>query len=361
MIDHRAPDLDARWPMGDGTAVDFGAGWTPRAIVTVDTEEEFDWNGPFTRGKHGLRHVSALPRFQAFCTSHAVKPIYLVDYSIVQDPAAAEMLRGWCADDLADVGVQLHPWVSPPFEEAVNVRNSYACNLPPQLERRKFAQLYEAIVENIGVESKIYRAGRYGAGPASPAILREFGLDCDTSVRSLFDYRGQGGPDYARTPLAPYWLRAGTLAELPVTSVLAGLIGARGAGLFRASENRPNMRAALSRLGLVERIALTPEGISQDKALQALDAAIDQRLPLLTFSFHSPSLAPGHTPYVQTEADVERLYGWWDALLTACAARGVRPIDLAGLRARIHGNKALASAAARPLTARAVRACSSVG
>ena len=359
-MQQRVPPVDPRWPLGDAKPVDFGPDWRPRFIVTVDTEEEFDWNGPFTRDAHGLKHVLAMPRFQGFCERSGVRPIYLVDYPIAADAAAAEMLGGWCKAGRADVGVQLHPWVSPPFDETVSVRNSYACNLPPELERRKFALLYEAIERHIGVESKIYRAGRYGAGPATPAILREFGLDCDTSVRSLFDYRGQGGPDYARTPLSPYWLIDGALAELPVTSVLSGLIGPKGAALFRSGEDRPNLRAVLSRLGLVERIALTPEGISADKAIAAVDAALAQRLPLLVFSFHSPSLAPGYTPYVRSEADLEALYRWWETLFAHCASRGIAPMALDELRASLF-DKPLAPAPHPPLTAGTVRACSSVG
>ncbi len=359
-MDQRQPPCDPRWPIGDGGPVDFGPDWRARFIVTVDTEEEFDWDGPFTRARHGLNHITAMPRFQSFCERSGVRPIYLVDYPIATDGVAAEMLSGWCGAKQADVGVQLHPWVSPPFDESLSVHHSYACNLPSELERRKFGTLFEAIERNIGVESKIYRAGRYGAGPATPAILREFELDCDTSVRSLFDYRGQGGPDYAGTPLAPYWLERGKLAELPVTSMLVGLAGPKGAGLFRASETRPNMRAVLSRLGLVERIALTPEGISSDKAIQAVDAALSQRLPLLVFSFHSPSLAPGYTPYVRSEADLDVLYHWWEQLFAHCAARGIAPIGLGDLRAGLN-DKALAPGTRPPLTAGTVGACSSVG
>ena len=359
-MDQREPPCDPRWPLGDGVPVDFGPKWRPRFIVTIDTEEEFDWNGPFTRDGHDLQHVAAMPRFQRFCEHHAVRPIYLVDYPIATDGAAAEMLSGWCRGGQADVGVQLHPWVSPPFEKAVSVHNSYACNLPPNLERRKFAALYEAIERHVGVESKIYRAGRYGAGPASPAILGEFGLDCDSSVRSLFDYRGQGGPDYSGAPLAPYWLKRGTLAELPVTSLLSGLLGPKGAGLFHANGTRPNLRAVLSRLGLVERIALTPEGISAGKAVAAVDAALAQKLPLLVFSFHSPSLAPGYTPYVRSTADLETFYAWWETVFAHCAARGIAPITLDALRTGLHA-KALASGTRPPLTAETVGACSSVG
>ena len=56
----------------------------PRFIVTVDTEEEFDWSGPFTRDRHGLSHLRAIDPFQKLCENNGVKPIYLVDYRLPQ-------------------------------------------------------------------------------------------------------------------------------------------------------------------------------------------------------------------------------------------------------------------------------------
>ena len=58
---------------------------TPRFIVTVDTEEEFDWHAPFTRDRHGTTHVGAIDRFQHLCDAHDVRPVYLVDYPIAND------------------------------------------------------------------------------------------------------------------------------------------------------------------------------------------------------------------------------------------------------------------------------------
>ena len=84
-------------------------------------------------------------------------------------------------------------------------------------------------------------------------------------------------------------------------------------------------RGLLARLGLLERIPLTPEGVAADEALKAIDIAIDNGLPLLVFSFHSPSLRPGHTPYVRDEDDLDRFYAWWRASFDTLARRGVRP------------------------------------
>jgi len=54
-------------------------------------------------------------------------------------------------------------------------------------------------------------------------------------------------------------------------------------------------------------------------------------VPVLVFSMHSPSLAPGHTPYVRDAAGVEALYAWWAAVFAHLAARGARPVTAADI------------------------------
>ena len=95
------------------------------------------------------------------------------------------------------------------------------------------------------------------------------------------------------------------------------------------------MRGVLARTGLLERIPLTPEGITAEEALRGVDIAIDEGLPVLVFSFHSPSLAPGHTPYVRNEADLDALYDWWRALFTHLEKRGVKPTSVADIMASV--------------------------
>ena len=297
----------------------------PRFIVTVDTEEEFDWNAPFTRDGHGTTHVGAIDRFQQLCDLHNVRPAYLVDYPIASDAAAVKLLGGYVVEARADVGVQLHPWVNPPFTEEPCVHNSYACNLPPELERAKLTALHALIVKRFGVKPQIYRAGRYGAGPNSRKILHDLGVSMDTSVRSLFDYTGQGGPNYADCPLYPYWINEGELFELPLTTVFSGALQSAGKMIFSRAFQSLTSRGLLARTGMLERIALTPEGIPAEKAIQAIDIALDQQIPILNFSFHSPSLAVGHTPYVRNNGELERFYDWWVQVFAHLDARGVKP------------------------------------
>ena len=63
----------------------------------------------------------------------------------------------------------------------------------------------------------------------------------------------------------------------------------------------------------------------------AVVGALPQGLPVLVFSFHSPSLAPGHTPYVRSEADLDAFYDWWRGVFAYLQRRGVRPSSVSDL------------------------------
>jgi hypothetical protein len=327
----RIPDLPS-----PGDAVRFRAGFGQRFLVTVDTEEEFDWSAPLRREGHGVVAVDRLARFQAFCEGNGVVPLYLLDHPVATAPAAAEALRTAVARGRAEIGVHLHPWLSPPHDETVNPANSFAGNLPEALEREKLHRLRDTIERAFGVVPLIYRAGRYGAGRNTARILTDQGIAIDSSVRPLFDYRAEGGPDYRHHPQFPYWIdRASGLFELPLTTAVTGRLRKHGAALLPRLARVPRLTGAFARAGLLERIPLSPEGITRAEALRGTEAAIDAGLPVLVYSFHSPSLAAGHTPYVRTGNDLDRFYDWWRAILAHLAKRGVAPTSIAEILAAI--------------------------
>lgn len=309
--------------------VTFREGFGQRFVLTVDTEEEFDWDKPLDRTSHSLVTVPALQKFQQFCEGFGVVPIYMLDYPVATSDAAAEALCPAIAEGRAEIGVQLHPWVNPPFREELSEFNSYAGNLPEDIERDKFNRLRDTIEERFGAAPLIYRAGRYGVGPNSAAILSEAGLAIDTSVRTNFDYSFAGGPNFRKHPLRPYWIdREAKLMELPLTTVYWGPLRQMGDWLYPRLWRAPSLRGALSRVGLLERIPLTPEGVTTDEAIRGTDIAIDEGLPVLVFSFHSPSLAPGHTPYVKSESELDDFYDWWRSLFTYLARRNIAPTSI---------------------------------
>lgn len=313
-------------------AGDFGQ----RFIVTVDTEEEFDWAAPLDRTRHTVATVPALRKFQQFCEGFGVVPSYLIDFPVAASSFAPEALGRAVSEARAEIGVQLHPWVNPPFDEDVSEFNSYAGNLPFDLERAKFLRLRDRIAQAFGAAPLIYRAGRYGLGPRTAEILIEAGVAIDTSVRARFDYSGKGGPNYRNHPLRPYWADAKRqLLELPLTTVYWGPLRQAGNVIYPHLWRAPSVRGILARAGLLERIPLTPEGVTTEEALRGVDVALDEGLPVLVFSFHSPSLAPGHTPYVRNDDDLDALYDWWRTLFAHLERRGVKSTSVADIMASV--------------------------
>lgn len=308
----------------------FAADFGQRALLTVDTEEEFDWREDFSRDGYGLDSIARIAKLQQFCEGIGVSPVYLVDWPVANSPVAREVIGSAVAAGKAEIGIQLHPWVNPPFDEEVDRHNSFAGNLPHALEREKFKRLRDVIEANFGATPRIYRAGRYGLGRDTARMLGDCGVPIDSSVRARFDYSGEDGPDFSRHPVEPYWAdRERQLLELPLTTVYWGLLRRQGERLYPLARRYRRAAGLLSRLGLLERIALTPEGVSREEALRGIDIALDDGLQVLVLSFHSPSLVPGFTPYVRSEEDLDRFYDWLRAIYAYFDLRSVRPTTVA--------------------------------
>ncbi|MGK2908952.1 MAG: polysaccharide deacetylase family protein [Sphingobium sp.] len=310
-----------------------------RFTLFVDTEEEFDWDAPFSRTVHSVTAHAGMARAQAWFSGAGVKPVYVTDYPVLADRRASETMAGWLAAGEAEIGAHLHPWVNPPHVEDVTAANSYVGFLPEATERAKLDALCGRFVEAFGARPTIYRAGRYGVGPNSARLLEEAGFRLDSSVRSHFDYSGQHGPNFHAMPVIPY--RAGpsrSLVELPLSTAFVGRLRGSGAQLFRATEGMGRITGGLSRAGLLSRVPLTPEGISARDAIAAIDALLEDGVPVLNFSFHSPTLEAGHTPYVRNATDLEAFYGWWGDVLEHLAKRNVAAASITEFLAAVPGH-----------------------
>ncbi len=312
-------------PPAAGDLVAWPDSFGARFVVFVDTEEEFDWSKPLARENRSVSAVSALPAAQARFAASGVPLALMVDHPIATDPRAIDLIGPLLTGGTA-VGTQLHPWVNPPFDEALTPANSFAGNLPRALEAAKLAALTEAITKAFATRPTAYRAGRYGLGPASFDLLATLGYRLDSSMRPGFDYAAEGGPDFSA--LGNHAFRVGGIVELPLTTVFTGAARAGGMKLYQAAGRIPKGRAVLARSGMLQRIPLTPEGIPVREALEAIRVALGEGVRVLSFAFHSPSLEPGHTPYVRDEADLRAFWQWWDKVLAELDRLGARAAGL---------------------------------
>lgn len=309
--------------------VKFPADFGKRFAVFVDTEEEFDWTKPRSRDSTATSAIRYLPEFQRLMDAHGICPTYLIDYPVADNAQASEILSAMLATGKCRVGTQLHAWVNPPYEEEIIPVNSFAGNLPIELERAKLNMLTERISSALSVRPTIYRAGRYGIGPNTAALLEEAGYQVDVSVRPHFDYSNEGGPNFLRHNARPFWAGpSGKLLELPLGVSYTGQLRRYGRFLYGDGRSAGRKLGGLARAGMLARVALTPEAIPVDDAKRAIVAMLSDGHQFFSFSFHSPSLTPGHTPYVRNSADLTNFYGWWDKVLAFLATNGITPVSV---------------------------------
>jgi GT2 family glycosyltransferase len=289
----------------------------PTLLVIIDAEEEFDWNTlPRRAAVQAMAHQTAAQRI---LERFGCIPTYAVDYAVAAQRDGYAPLLEFCQSGRCRIGAQLHPWLNPPIEEALCPENSYPGNLPPGLELEKLRLLTAVISQNLGVRPTLYRAGRYGLGPHTPAALAALGYRIDCSVRPYFAPDRDGRPDYRDAYPHPFWLDAAqTVLELPVTVGLTGGLSHLPALLVAATHprlRRLRLGSLLAVSRLADRFQLSPEGTRLADAKRLTRAMLAAGHLLFVVSYHSPSLQPGNTPYVRNAADLQRFLGWLDGYL----------------------------------------------
>ena len=293
----------------------FPAAMPPRLLVIVDTEEEFDWDRPLRSTPYSVGSSRAQSRAQSIFARVGLKPTYLVDYPIAASREGFGPLPEWVRGGHAQVGAHLHPWVNPPFDEPESRRFSYPGNLAETLEQAKLEALSDAIEQGFGLRPTIYKAGRYGVGQATPRVLERLGYRIDASVVPEKSFAEDDGPDFTRCLGRPYWFgRGGGLLELPLTSGYFGRLRRLARPLYpwlaSAAGRTLKLPGIMSRLGLLTRSVATPEGESVTEAKALTRALHEDGQRIFCVTYHSPSLEPGHTPYVRSSADLARFLAW---------------------------------------------------
>ena len=312
-------------------------GCRPILVVVIHTEEEFDWDKPHDRAATGVAHMRHIHRAQEVFDAFGIVPNYVIDYPIATQPEAIAPLKAYSDAGRALIGAHLHPWVSPPFEEEVNARNSYPGNLPRALEYEKLRVLSDRIAAAFGVRPLTYLAGRYGFGPNTGEILESLGYEVDISAAASIDYSADGGPDYSGYTSDPYWFgRSRRLLGLPGSGGYVGWFRGGGTPLYRHLTRpwlrRMRLSGAVARLRLLERIRLSPEDYTEPEMRRLTHALMTDGVRVFVFSFHSPSVMPGGTPYVRSDADLgrflEKCRRYFDFFLSELSGTVMTPLGV---------------------------------
>ncbi len=291
------------------TEISFAPETPPRLIVVVDTEEEFDWKSEPDRDANKVTSMDHIGRVQDIFDGYGIRPCYVVDYPVASQPRGYAPLREFNRSGRCEIGAQLHPWVNPPASEVLTRANMYPGNLPEPLERQKLESLRNVILENFDCSPVAYKAGRYGFGRNTARILEDLGFLIDLSVCPPMDFSSEGGPDYSGFSASPFWFgnSASPILEIPCTGGFVGWASRHSHSLFGLANSLESLRlpGILARLRAVDRLMLSPEGYSSAEHIRLTRELFARGIRTFTWSFHSPSVVPGNTSYVDSSAELQ--------------------------------------------------------
>ena len=341
----------------------------PQLLLFVDVEEEFDWRRPRAGVEWRFEALDELREFQARIEALGVMPCYLIDYPIVDLDAPAAQFGEWAAAGRCLVGAQLHAWVTPPFEETSSLASSYQGNLPFEAERAKMEAITSIIRTRIGVQPKIFRAGRYGFGASTLRIMKSLGYEVDVSVMPNTTYAFEdGGPDAVHAPDWPFWLDPErTVLEIPPTRPISGRLKSlyyrNPFPVFDAPAARATyLSSFVARMRLLERVTFSPEGHDLADVRRMIDEQLEWGRKVFAMSLHSSSLVAGGSSYARTQLDADAMFEKVSSFIEFCLKdRNFEPTDAVELRARyvaaaaaseaVKGENAVQRAANNPVVA----------
>ena len=313
-------------------------------IITIDTEADNQWLRPSPTTTENVRF---LPRFQELCNRFDFKPTWLSTWLMVKNPVFVDFVSPHLEAGCAEVGAHIHPWTTPPIDEAVEGDGSFHAfphELPLELFKAKMTSLTELITDTF--EAPIsYRAGRYGFNETHIDVLLELGYKVDCSVvpyttisRSPGMPGGVGGMDFRTARPHVYFpdykdcRKPGnsTLLEVPVTVLFPKwpLRSIPALQSVLAQNDLSLISRALNKYGYGPRWLRPSKRNSAADLIEVCRAAQKSGAPFLEMMFHSSELMPGCSPNFPDETSIERLYETFETLFTWLRKEGVQGATL---------------------------------
>jgi hypothetical protein len=293
---------------------------TTHFIVSVDVEEDNQWK----RAKnYTLNNIKKLPKFHELCEKYSIKPTYLITYSIAKDTYSAKVIEKLSRTGNCEVGAHLHPWFTPPYLPPF-VRaaypHTYPHECPDNLLHRKIHNLSSIIKNQIGIDPKSFRAGRYGMDGRIVDYIREMGYLIDSSVTPYWtwtDTKGTtcGGPDYSNIFDHPF---------------------------FVSSSSFPNPIALPSETKSILEIPITIKKtddneitwfrpfpwVDQKSLLNLIQSVIEKQDLVLNLMFHSSELLVGGSPYSETKNALVEIERKIEAIFRFVSEQGIKSSTL---------------------------------
>jgi hypothetical protein len=284
--------------------------------MTVDTEEEWDWDAGWPTTGLATSNIQQLPRFHKLCTDHRVATTYFTNWAVLQDKEALHVIQNLAQQDGTEIGMHIHPWNTPPLTGPVTSRDTFLHNLPESLISAKLDTLYRLFVQ-LGLTPTSFRGGRYSSGGPIHRFLRDRGFLVDASVVPFTTWKDDGAPDYRHRGLHPVRCPPRHAGDQPFWEIPLTLgftrrpfsLWARGYNWIEHSWlRRLRLIGVAEKIRLVRKAWLNFEDPKGERMLPFLKLLRRMKLPCICFTVHSSSLVAGLGPYTRTKADETRLF-----------------------------------------------------
>jgi hypothetical protein len=290
-----------------------------KVIVTIDTEEAWDWSAPYPTSDFSVEHISRLGEFQSVCDQYAIRPTYFTNHAVMADSMASKVMAELAKHEGVEVGMHVHPWATPPYRigHAVTSRDTYLHNAATDDIRARLQAVYLALGK-AGIRPTSFRGGRYSSGGEIHRFLHEKGFIAECSVVPHTAWNEEGAPDFRHRNLYPVRLEpaqsgGSPLWEIPLSMGFTRRPFGTWAAAFRLIESTSLRHLRLigiaERLGLLRRVWLNFEVNDPYDWTPFLLLLQRMNVPCVTFTVHSSSLFAGPGPYTRTPEDEKRIFG----------------------------------------------------
>ncbi len=281
----------------------------PYLIITIDTEEGFDWSKPFSRCDYSTRTLFDHDFYMSgFYKAYNIQPIALVSYPLLNDNDCGRLLKKYASEKQYFLGTHLHSWVTPPFEEELSNFNSFAHNLPADLEYKKLKFLTDKFIDILGFQPLYYKAGRYGISNRSYEFLHTLQYHYDFTPFAKRDFSSETGVDFSDIQNKPFYPLPETLiASYPATADYIGYL--KEIVFLQKLFKNPLLtklkgRSVLANSHLMNFIPLTPEGVSENEMKNLTRTLLSQGQEYFHLSYHASSFTMNGNLYSKTKKNI---------------------------------------------------------
>lgn len=277
----------------------------PFFIITIDTEGDNLWSKPTSITTENAKFI---PRFQKLCEINGLKPTYLVNFEMATNLYFQKFLKQLLREKVAEIGLHIHSWNSPPIVNLTPNDNRYHPYLIEfdELVIEQKASFLSDYIQNIAQEKLVsHRAGRWALNEKYLSILNKLGYFVDCSVTPYVSWtnilgapNGLGGTDYSKYPTIPYFMDLNDISKEGSSSFLQVPVTILPAGYLEPLLERGKDKPAW----------LRPNGKNLDQMKLILEYAVMHSYDCVEFMLHSSELMPGGSPTFKADEDIEKLY-----------------------------------------------------